>query len=154
MVGRLFPILVRLNMIPSSFPGERNEMNELARGHGLNRQSESLGGRGRGDALGFIFRSHADRQGSLTIRGVGGSKVLAMQPQLEDKTNEHFKLSLVEALAAATHGAAYSRFADSWTGRLHVGMQADFVVLETDWSARGLLNSRVLQTWRKGSRVF
>lgn len=72
----------------------------------------------------------------------------------EARTNPEFAVSLVEALRGVTSGAAYSRFAEGWAGSLEVGKRADFVVLETDWTAEGLLGSRVRETWCRGERVW
>jgi predicted amidohydrolase YtcJ len=58
------------------------------------------------------------------------------------------------AVYAATTGAAYSRFADAWTGSLKAGLQADFVVLESKWTPETLLNDSVAETWSRGRRVF
>jgi len=78
--------------------------------------------------------------------------------RLVKPVNEHFKLALGDALNAATSGAAYSCFAEGFTGRLEVGMKADFVVVDTggDWESdlENLLHAKVLETWFEGKRVF
>ncbi|KAL4914114.1 amidohydrolase 3 [Aspergillus aurantiobrunneus] len=68
--------------------------------------------------------------------------------------NPEFGLQLAEAVAAATEGAAYSRFAESWTGRLKEGLSADFVVVDMAWSPERLLEARVCQTWYRGEKVY
>lgn len=64
------------------------------------------------------------------------------------------RLGLVESIAAASAGSAYARFAENWTGSLYPGLQADLVVLESDWTPGGLLDSVVHQTWYKGNLVY
>ncbi|KAL5340382.1 amidohydrolase 3 [Aspergillus crustosus] len=68
--------------------------------------------------------------------------------------NPEFGLELVQAVAGATEGAAYARFAETWTGRLEVGLSADFVVVDVPWEQERLLEGRVRQTWYKGEKVF
>lgn len=75
----------------------------------------------------------------------------AIEPESVETVNEHFGLELAKAVEAATLGAAYSRFAEGWTGSLREGLSADFVVLDTDWRADGLLKARVKQTWYRGT---
>jgi len=58
------------------------------------------------------------------------------------------------ALTAATTGAAYSCFADRFTGRLKKGLRADFVVVDMEWAADRLLQARVEETWFDGRAVF
>ena len=74
----------------------------------------------------------------------------AIEPESEETVNEHFGLELAKAVEAATTGAAYSRFAEGWTGGLKKGLNADFAVLNMDWRAEGLLKARVTQTWYRG----
>ncbi|KAJ5563139.1 hypothetical protein N7461_001900 [Penicillium sp. DV-2018c] len=78
----------------------------------------------------------------------------ALEPILESTVNPEFALSLATAISAATSGAAYASFADSWTGSLRPGMHADFVVLDMNWIPETLLEARVCQTWYKGKKVF
>jgi predicted amidohydrolase YtcJ len=78
----------------------------------------------------------------------------ALDPLLDGQTNPKGALSLVGAVAAATAGGAYARFADKWTGALRKGLQADFVVLNTAWTPESMLESSVYQTWSKGIKVF
>jgi predicted amidohydrolase YtcJ len=66
-------------------------------------------------------------------------------------------VSIEEALAAYTAGAAYAGFAEGHFGRLAVGEQADFVVLDADpleADAAALRRTRVLETWIGGQRVY
>ena len=77
------------------------------------------------------------------------------------QTTPHFALPLATALAAASHGAAHSCFADSYAGSLHTGKSADFVIINTDLFAHAhdpdsdvLLTAAVQQTWIKGDLVF
>jgi len=74
----------------------------------------------------------------------------SIEPECEETVNAHFGLELAKAVEAATTGAAYSRFAERWTGSLRKGLNADFVVLDMDWRAEGLLKARVAQTWYRG----
>ncbi|KAM0714379.1 hypothetical protein Q7P37_010166 [Cladosporium fusiforme] len=71
-----------------------------------------------------------------------------------DTANEHFALSLAEAVACASRGSAFSCFAEGWTGELGVGKRADLVVARMRWEAEELLDARVRETWVWGRRVF
>ncbi|OYX47518.1 MAG: metal-dependent hydrolase [Sphingomonadales bacterium 32-64-22] len=62
-----------------------------------------------------------------------------------------------QALAAYTAAGAFAGYAEGRFGSLQVGERADFVVLENDpllTSPEELRNTRVLQTWVAGRRVF
>lgn len=78
----------------------------------------------------------------------------ALNPLSTVRTNPSGALPLISAVAAATTGAAYSRFAEGWTGSLREGLQADLVVLDTAWTPESFLESSVYQTWSKGKKVF
>ncbi|KAJ5176614.1 amidohydrolase 3 [Penicillium canariense] len=78
----------------------------------------------------------------------------ALEPETTDTLNPHFSLSLVEAATAATTGAAYARFADSWTGTLKQGLNADFLVVDMQWTPETLLEAKVCQTWYRGTKVY
>ncbi|KAJ5397528.1 hypothetical protein N7509_005641 [Penicillium cosmopolitanum] len=78
----------------------------------------------------------------------------ALEPETTNTVNAHFGLSLAEAATAATTGAAYARFADSWTGSLRQGLSADFLVVDMDWSPETLLQAKVAQTWYRGKKVY
>lgn len=77
-----------------------------------------------------------------------------VRPDYPGQTNVNGALSMVRAVTAATYGAAYSRFAESWVGRLDEGLQADFVVLDAVWSPEKLLEAKVHQTWTRGEKVY
>jgi hypothetical protein len=66
---------------------------------------------------------------------------------MTDTVNSEFALPLAAAVSAATSGAAFACFANSWTGILQPGLQAYFVVVDMHWSANRLLEARVCQTW-------
>lgn len=78
----------------------------------------------------------------------------ALEPGSTATLNHHFGLGLAEATAAATTGAAYARFADSWTGSLKEGLSADFLVVDMQWAPDRLLEAKVAQTWYKGKKVY
>ncbi|KAJ5786560.1 amidohydrolase 3 [Penicillium pulvis] len=78
----------------------------------------------------------------------------ALDPSSSQTTNPVGAISLIQAAIAATSGAAYSRFAEGWTGSIAKGHRADFVVLETEWTSETLLNTIVQQTWALGEKVF
>ena len=84
----------------------------------------------------------------------GTTRKSAIEPESDETVNTHFGLPLVDAVTAGTTGAAYSRFADSWTGSLKPGLSADFVVLDMDWKAEGSLTAQVNQTWFRGRKTF
>lgn len=77
-----------------------------------------------------------------------------IEPNSQETTNKHFGLELATVVTAATTGAAYSRFAETWTGRLQPGLQADFVVLDMQWDQTKLLEAKVYQTWYQGKMVY
>lgn len=78
----------------------------------------------------------------------------ALEPETTKTVNPHFGLSLAEAATAATTGAAYARFADSWTGSLKEGLSADFLVVDMQWTPESLLEAKVAQTWYRGKKVY
>ncbi|KAF2649724.1 amidohydrolase 3 [Lophiostoma macrostomum CBS 122681] len=78
----------------------------------------------------------------------------ATAPSMTEQTNVQQAFTLSQAFHAATAGAAYSRFAESWTGSLKKGMRADFVVLESGWTAESLLEAKVEQTWSGGKKLY
>ncbi|HSI19083.1 MAG TPA: amidohydrolase family protein [Sphingomonas sp.] len=66
-------------------------------------------------------------------------------------------ISREQAWAAFTTGAAYAGFAETKFGRLAPGMRADFIILDRDpllSSPTELRNTRVLETWVGGERVY
>ncbi len=78
----------------------------------------------------------------------------AKEPESLATTNEQYALPLATAMAAATEGAAYSCFADAWTGRLRPGLKADFGVIDMNWTSEDLLKAQVYQTWFEGKKVY
>ncbi|KAJ5689555.1 amidohydrolase 3 [Penicillium macrosclerotiorum] len=78
----------------------------------------------------------------------------ALEPETTDTVNPHFGLTLTQAATAATTGAAYARFADSWTGSLKPGLSADFLVVDMQWTPEKLLEAKVCQTWYRGKKVY
>ncbi|KAL7766736.1 hypothetical protein ACKLNR_004652 [Fusarium oxysporum f. sp. zingiberi] len=78
----------------------------------------------------------------------------ALEPERETVTNGDSALTLEQAVRGATYGAAYSRFAEGWTGRLEKGLRADFMVLPGVVKVNGLLEMKVDETWFGGERVY
>ncbi|KAL4910063.1 hypothetical protein BDW74DRAFT_186312 [Aspergillus multicolor] len=78
----------------------------------------------------------------------------AREPDSQEVVNEHFKLSLAQAVSAATRGSAYSCFGDDLTGTLEAGKKADFVVLDMEWDEDRLLEAKVYKTVFNGKCVF
>ncbi|CVK87719.1 related to exoenzymes regulatory protein aepA precursor [Fusarium mangiferae] len=78
----------------------------------------------------------------------------ALEPERETVTNGESALTLEQAVRGATYGAAYSRFAEGWTGRLETGLRADFMVLPGVVKVDGLLEMKVDETWFGGERVY
>lgn len=84
----------------------------------------------------------------------------AVTRKSEDGKQEYFpaqKLTIQQAIAAYTSGAAYAEFAEKQKGTLAPGMFADFVVLDRDLTAippTQILGTRVLQTVVAGKTVY
>ena len=78
----------------------------------------------------------------------------------EAGTKEYFpeqKISIDQAIAAYTTGAAYAEFAESEKGRLAAGFLADFVVLDRDIAKVApaeILQTKVLRTVVGGKTVY
>ena len=78
----------------------------------------------------------------------------------EEGTKEYFpeeKLTIDEAIAAYTTGAAFAEFEERTKGTLDPGMLADFVVLDRDItkvSPREVLGTKVLRTVVGGKTVY
>ena len=78
----------------------------------------------------------------------------------EEGTKSYFpeqKLTIEQALAAYTTGAAYAQFAEKEKGTLAPGMLADFVVLDRDLTKVAppeILKTRVLRTVVGGETVY
>ncbi|OAL46955.1 amidohydrolase family protein-like protein [Pyrenochaeta sp. DS3sAY3a] len=86
---------------------------------------------------------------------VATTRKSARQPAANDEpVNGHFRLKLAQAVIAATHGAAYSCFAEERVGTLEVGKLADFVVVDTKWEGEELLGAKVAETWFAGEKVY
>ena len=67
------------------------------------------------------------------------------------------RVTLEEALAAYTTGAAYAGFAENRFGRLAPGMRADFLLVDRDPLLAGvneLRTTRVLETWVGGRKAW
>ncbi|KAH7071551.1 amidohydrolase 3 [Paraphoma chrysanthemicola] len=86
---------------------------------------------------------------------VATTRKSAKQPDAADApVNANFRLDLVQAVAAATSGAAFSCFADKRVGSLQIGKMADFVVVDMAWSGEELLKAAVAATYFGGVRVY
>ena len=73
------------------------------------------------------------------------------------KTYVGQKLTIEQAIAAYTTGAAYAEFAEKQKGKLDPGMLADFVVLDRDLTAATpskILETKVLRTVVGGKTVY
>jgi predicted amidohydrolase YtcJ len=85
---------------------------------------------------------------------------VAITRKSEDGRQEYYpaqKLTVEQAIAAYTTGAAYAEFAENQKGTLAPGMLADFVVLDRDITAvpaHDILASRVLRTVVGGKTVY
>lgn len=67
------------------------------------------------------------------------------------------RVTLPQALAAYTSGAAYAMFAEDRLGRLAPGMKADFLVVDRDpttASPDALSQTKVLETWINGQQAW
>jgi predicted amidohydrolase YtcJ len=68
------------------------------------------------------------------------------------------KLTLEQALAAFTRGAAYASFAEDRLGSLEKGHYADFIFIDRDIfagaSAQDIRNTKVLETWIAGEKAW
>jgi predicted amidohydrolase YtcJ len=68
------------------------------------------------------------------------------------------RLSLVEAFAAFTRGAAYAGFAEDRLGSLASGHYADFIFVDrdifADASPQQIRETKVIETWSAGARIW
>lgn len=84
----------------------------------------------------------------------------AVTRQSEDGKQEYYpdqKLTIEQAIAAYTTGAAYAEFAEKDKGKLAPGMLADFAVLDRDLTAippEKILGTQVLRTVVGGKTVY
>ncbi|CAG8052912.1 unnamed protein product [Penicillium salamii] len=78
----------------------------------------------------------------------------AIDPFLDETINLEQAIPFATAISAATMGAAYASFADSWTGSLLPGFNADFVVVDMQCTPEKLLDAQICETWYKGKRTF
>ncbi|KAF2022958.1 amidohydrolase 3 [Setomelanomma holmii] len=86
---------------------------------------------------------------------VATTRKSARQPDAGDTpVNANFRLELVQAVGAATTGAAYACFAENRLGSLEVGKMADLTVVDMEWKGEELLNAKVVQTYFGGRKVF
>jgi predicted amidohydrolase YtcJ len=85
---------------------------------------------------------------------------VAITRKSEDGKQEYYpqqKLTIEQAIAAYTTGAAFAEFAEKEKGTLAPGMLADFVVLDRDLTAippAEILGTRVLRTVVGGKTVY
>ena len=84
----------------------------------------------------------------------------AVTRKSEDGKQEYFpeqKITMDQAIAAYTTGAAFAEFEEKEKGKLAPGMLADFVVLDRDVTATAaekLLGTKVLRTVVGGKTVY
>jgi len=84
----------------------------------------------------------------------------AVTRQSEDGTKTYYpeeKLTMEQAIAAYTTGAAYAEFAEKQKGKIEPGMLADFVVLDQDITSvpfANILKTQVLRTVVGGRTVY
>jgi predicted amidohydrolase YtcJ len=67
------------------------------------------------------------------------------------------RLTLEQALAAYTRGAAYAGFAEQKFGSLEPGKWADFILVDRDPTrvdAQSLARTKALETWVAGKKVW
>ncbi|KAK2599176.1 hypothetical protein QQS21_005366 [Conoideocrella luteorostrata] len=76
------------------------------------------------------------------------------EPELDTVVNPEFALTVCQAIVGATHGSAYSSFADQWTGSLKVGLKADFVVCDVVLTPEEIMKGVVRETWFEGKKVY
>jgi predicted amidohydrolase YtcJ len=78
--------------------------------------------------------------------------------------NERERITRFQALKAMTYDSAWQCHADKWAGSLEVGKCADFVLLEENpltysseegvYSAKGMRNIPILETWKGGVKRY
>lgn len=86
---------------------------------------------------------------AVSRQGADGQPPAGWQPQE--------RLTLPQALAAYTSGAAYAMFAEDRLGRLARGMKADFLFVDRDVTTAtpdALRQTKVLETWINGQQAW
>jgi len=86
---------------------------------------------------------------AISRQGQDGQPLGGWQPQE--------KLSLAQAMAGYTTGAAYAMFAEDRLGRLAPGMKADFLFVDRDptkAAPQDLAQTKVLETWIGGQQAW
>ncbi|MEW9854417.1 amidohydrolase [Novosphingobium sp. M1R2S20] len=86
---------------------------------------------------------------AISRQGVDGQPVGGWQPQE--------RLTIGEAMAAYTTGAAYAMFAEDRLGRLARGKRADFLFIDRDPTTatpESLRQTKVLETWINGQQAW
>jgi predicted amidohydrolase YtcJ len=86
---------------------------------------------------------------AISRQGVDGQPAGGWQPQE--------RLTVAQAMAAYTSGAAYAMFAEDRLGRLARGMKADFLFVDRDPTTatpEALRQTKVLETWINGQQAW
>jgi predicted amidohydrolase YtcJ len=86
---------------------------------------------------------------AVSRQGSDGQPTGGWQPQE--------RLTLAQAMAAYTSGAAYAMFAEDRLGRLARGMKADFLFVDRDLTTAtpdALRQTKVLETWINGQQAW
>jgi predicted amidohydrolase YtcJ len=86
---------------------------------------------------------------AISRQGADGQPAGGWQP--------HERLTLGQAMAAYTSGAAYAMFAEDRLGRLARGMKADFLFVDRDPTSAtpdALRQTKVLETWINGVQAW
>jgi predicted amidohydrolase YtcJ len=86
---------------------------------------------------------------AISRQGADGQPASGWQPQE--------RLTLGQAMAAYTSGAAYAMFAEDRLGRLARGMKADFLFVDRDPTTAtpdALRQTKVLETWISGQQAW
>ena len=93
--------------------------------------------------------------GPLRLMEQAVTRVMEQDPQ-KRVLNENEKISVEQALRAATYDAAWQCHADRWVGSLEEGKMADYVILAKD-PITNITNMRdipVLETWVGGVKMY
>ncbi|QUC21508.1 uncharacterized protein UV8b_05751 [Ustilaginoidea virens] len=122
--------------------------------------------RGASERL-FAYREFADEGAPLALGSdastaphhplhnlyVATARRSISEPELQTAVNPEFALTVSQAVAGATHGAAHSTFADQWTGSLTAGLKADFVVCDVIVAPEEMAKGVATETWFEGKTV-